>query len=390
MSPSRIAAIVIVWLLAAGGWTILGTATALRSSSSSERIGPEIQALWGKPLMQGAPAVTTGDRGSEMALAGTKVRANLALDYRRRGLVWYPTYRCDFAGTWRIRNDGAAPIDARIAFAFPDPEGTYSDFRCELDGKPLSDGVDTTHGIATTATIAPGAEAVLDVAYQVRGVAEWRYAPAAHHGRVHDLDLEITTDFAAVDYPLGSLSPIASEPLGDGLRLRWTTSGLLTRKDIGVIVPERLNPGPVASRIIFFAPVCLVFFFVLLAAIHIVRDLAIHPMHYLFIAAGFFAFHLLLAYLVDVIDIHGAFAIGAIASVTLVTSYLRAALGPRFPWLVAATAQVFFLVLFSYSFFWSGMTGLTVAVGSVATLAVLMRLTAGVDWQRVFAKRGPG
>jgi hypothetical protein len=98
-------------------------------------------------------------------------------------------------------------------------------------------------------------------------------------------------------------------------------------------------------------------------------------MHYLFVAAGFFAFHLLLAYLVDHLGMHGAF-------------FLSAALGKRFPWKLAAAGQVFYLALFSYSFFLKGMTGLTVAIGSVATLAVLMKVTAGVDWEGVFSKGG--
>ena len=47
--------------------------------------------------------------------------------------------------------------------------------------------------------------------------------------------------------------------------------------------------------------------------------------------------------------------------------------------------QLFFLVLFSYSFFLKAMTGLTVAVGSVVTLAILMKVTARTDWDTVFA-----
>ncbi len=49
--------------------------------------------------------------------------------------------------------------------------------------------------------------------------------------------------------------------------------------------------------------------------------------------------------------------------------------------------RLFFLVLFSYSFFFKGITGLTVAVGSVVTLAVLMKVTAGIDWNEVFKGR---
>jgi len=74
-----------------------------------------------------------------------------------------------------------------------------------------------------------------------------------------------------------------------------------------------------------------------------------------------------------------------VTSVALVTSYLSAALGGEFPWKVALGGQLFFLVLFSYSFFIKGITGLTVAIGSVVTLAVLMRVTAHVDWEEVFA-----
>lgn len=54
----------------------------------------------------------------------------------------------------------------------------------------------------------------------------------------------------------------------------------------------------------------------------------------------------------------------------------------------AAAGQIFFLVLFSYSFFLKGITGLTVAVGSVITLAILMKVTAHVDWDKVFAEDG--
>lgn len=58
----------------------------------------------------------------------------------------------------------------------------------------------------------------------------------------------------------------------------------------------------------------------------LVRDIRVHPMHHLFVTAGFFAFHLLLAYLVDVISVNLAFAISAASSVLLVFTYLQAAL----------------------------------------------------------------
>jgi len=43
-------------------------------------------------------------------------------------------------------------------------------------------------------------------------------------------------------------------------------------------------------------------------------------------------------------------------------------------------------VVFSYSFFLEGMTGIRVTVVSVVTLAVLMGMTTHLDWNEVFTK----
>jgi hypothetical protein len=48
----------------------------------------------------------------------------------------------------------------------------------------------------------------------------------------------------------------------------------------------------------------------------------------------------------------------------------------------AGLAQLVFLVLFSYAFFFDGYTGLTVTIGAIVTLFVLMQVTSRVDWSR--------
>jgi inner membrane protein involved in colicin E2 resistance len=110
-------------------------------------------------------------------------------------------------------------------------------------------------------------------------------------------------------------------------------------------------------------------------------------MHYLFIAAGFFSFHLLFAYFVALINVHIAFALSAFVAVFLITAYLRGALGERFPWKTALAGEIFYMILFSYSFFIKGMTGLIVAIASVLTLAALMKVTAKTDWEKIFAAK---
>src|SRR5438445_7825613 len=95
-------------------------------------------------------------------------------------------------------------------------------------------------------------------------------------------------------------------------------------------MPEKLQPGPLAGRISFFAPVSLFFFFFLMLIITTMRGIDLHPMNYFFLAPAFFSFHLLMAYLVDDVSIYLAFALASVVSVFLVVSYLCLVVGLRF------------------------------------------------------------
>jgi inner membrane protein involved in colicin E2 resistance len=117
------------------------------------------------------------------------------------------------------------------------------------------------------------------------------------------------------------------------------------------------------------------------------RDIDLHPMNYFFLAGAFFAFHLLLAYLVDHVSIHAAMAIASVVSVGLVVSYLRLVAGIRFAAFEAGVAQLIYLVIFSYAFFWKGFTGLAITIISVVTLFVVMQATGRIRWSEKFASR---
>ncbi len=391
MSVKRIVALACIYIVAVAGWSILGTVTAFRSHQFRGRLGSQVETLWGSPLVQEAPSLFVKIPGTEQVRwiipSQARIDIGLLLDYRKKGLIWYPTYVCTFDGQYEFTNTEAVAQKIRLHFDFPAGDATYDEFSVHLDGEELPALVDTDEGLSEIVELAPGQSSRFHVTYKTRGIREWRYQIDRNTGRVRDFSLVARTDFLDVDYPPGTLSPMSARPAGRGMELTWEAKDLITRQDIGVVIPEKLNPGPMASRIIFFAPVCLLFFFVLIATINLVYLVDIHPMHYLFVAAGFFAFHILLAYLVDHMDIHLAFAISSVVSVLLVTGYLYSSLRGKFPWKVAAGGQVFFLVLFSYSFFLKGMTGLTVAIGAVITLAIIMKVTAGIDWEDAFKKR---
>ena len=390
MTAGRITVIVLIFLLGAVGWLVLGSASWSRSHDRTSALNHAVRALWGSAIVQQAPAINLRVPGSRRTVAlvpvANRIQVELALEHRRKGLIWYPTYVVAFKGRYAISNDTGIRQSARLRFPFPAAEATYEALVFLLDDRAVDVDVNTREGIRYIIPLAPGETRTFEIRYRTRGLSSWRYRLAGG-GRTKGLRLTVNTNCNEVDFPEESLSPMEVEQLDGGQRLLWESADLVTHQDIGITMPERINPGPLAARMSFFAPVCLLFFFVLISTICILRGIDIHPMHYLFVNAGFFAFHLVFAYLVDLIDVHLAFGAAAVTSVTLVVSYLAAALGRRFPWRAAALGQIFYLVVFYYSFFLQGMTGITVTIASVITLAVLMRMTVYLNWDRVFKRQ---
>ncbi len=274
----------------------------------------------------------------------------------------------------------------RVRFAFPTDEAMYDGFELRVGDHEAGPLTTLGEGVTVDVEATPGELLPIEIRYRSRGLDRWSYAfQETGVAQVRDFRLAMTTDFAGIDFPEGGLSPTSKSAGDGGWKLVWEFDSLVTGKQIGMDLPNRLNPGPLA-RITFFAPVSLLFFITVLVILGILRGRNLHPMHYFFLAAAFFAFHLLLAYLVDHVDVHAAFAIAAAVSVFLVVSYLRIVGGDRFAFRQAGLAQLVYLVLFNYAFFFEGYTGLTVTVGAVVTLFVLMRLTAAVDWNQVIGR----
>lgn len=412
MTTARLAAIGFIFLCSAVAWSILGTTLVGRTGEMDGRLSQEVAQLWGGRHVQVAPQafvlrprevqedVKEDDgRGGTIVrrvtrtvldevpfpAASSRVRVSLGLEHRRKGLLWYDTYNVDFQGDYRLVSPDAVGRDVVVKFDFPSKEATYDAFVVRLDGREAPPTADFSNGITLRQRAEPGRPVELRVAYRSRGLGDWAYAFVREGvAQVRDFQLAMGTDFDGFDFPAGTISPTAKTRAGEGWRLDWAFESLAAGKRIGIDPPNKLNPGPVAARITFFAPVSLLFFTTVMVLLGVLSGRSLHPMNYFFLAAAFFAFHLLLAYLVDHMEMGPAFAIAAATSVFLVVSYLRVVAGMRSALLQAGLAQVVFLVLFSYAFFFEGYTGLTVTVGAVLTLFALMQLTARVDWRTVF------
>lgn len=404
----RIAAIIFIFLCTTVAWAVLGSTIFYRTYSSDSELKGRVASNWGSPQQQSPPTATYLNRftkqvisienGKEITrsaeqqtlrslpLEQSRVNVTLHLDYRRKGLLWYSTYRVKFRGSYEFRNPEDTPRDLTFTLHLPAEQAIYDDVAFSVNGTPLalSSQKLETYGIAR---LAPHETAVLAVAYASQGLDAWKYNFGDGVNQVRDFDLRAYTDFGGFDFPESTLSPTQERSVPGGWELVWNYKNLVSGYTIGISMPRKLQPGPLAGRISYFAPVSLLFFFFVLFTLTAIRRIELHPMNYFFLACAFFSFHLLMAYLVDHISIHIAFAICSCVSVFLVVSYLRLVLGMRFAALEAGVAQFVYLVLFSYAFFFEGYTGLAITIGAILSLFLAMQMTGRIRWSEKFAPR---
>lgn len=154
----RIAAIILIYCFTALAWMSLGKSMLSRTYSQDQKLKTEVGQLWGAEQRQSAPLVyyeTTKEIATRSAdPAGTAtpkfeivkntvpldagdVTVDLKLDYRKKGLLWYSTYRIKFFGKYRISNPASDPRNFFVAFKFPAQAAVYDNFRMLIDGKEV-------------------------------------------------------------------------------------------------------------------------------------------------------------------------------------------------------------------------------------------------------------
>ena len=403
----RILAIAFIFVCASIAWAILGGTIFARTYSHDRMAESHVISTWGASQNQLPPTALfrhvlpkteeTVENGKKVTrtvedivttnlpLEGSKINVSLDLEHRQKGLLWFSTYKVDFAGAYTFRNISDKEEAVVFALQFPTTEAIYDNLTFLVDGSPVPITNEDNSAVGVV-KIAAGKTAQLAVGYRSQGLDEWRYSfggPSVT--QVRDFNLNMKTNFKDVDFPDNSISPTEKHETENGWSLSWTYTNLLSGFQIAMVMPEKLQPGPLAGRISFFAPVSLFFFFFLMFIITTIRGIELHPMNYLFLAAAFFSFHLLLAYLVDHVSIHVGFVIASAVSIFLVVSYLRLVVGMGFAGREAAFAQFVYLVAFSYAFFLKGFTGLAVTSGAIVSLFVAMQVTGRIRWSDRFS-----
>lgn len=415
----RIVAIMLIFAVTSVAWMFLGVKTSSRTDELDNKLKGAVMGLWGKSQTQDAPRITyiyqkeekqketilgkdnkvesekihlaVVDVCNELDLASSDLDVALNLEHRKKGLLWYNLYKVDFSGRYTAKNQSYPDGWFRITFPLPSANAVYDDFTFKVNGKEVDfskNDISTSNnnGVITyTFPAKAGDDLVFETGYKSQGMDSWIYKFCdGSVSKIRNFKLNMKTDFDNIDFPGNTLSATTKVKTASGWDLKWEFKNLISGYSLGMLMPAKINPGPLASSISYFAPISLLFFFAFIFIVSTIKDIKIHPMNYFFLAAAFFAFHLLFSYTVDHINIYLAFILSSFVSVFLVVSYMKLVVDKKFAMTYAGISQIIYLVFFSYAFFLEGFTGLTVTIGAIITLFVLMQMTGKVDWYEKF------
>ncbi|HEY2342932.1 MAG TPA: hypothetical protein VGH90_07885, partial [Chthoniobacteraceae bacterium] len=320
MTTKRLLAIFAIVLCTGIAWFTLAGAIQFRTTNADSELSAAVVKNWGPVLVQEPPvftyeAPTPGLPPREIYPTSSKIDVSLAYEPKQKGLLWYRTYLADFHAEYRIKNPTPIAQTIYAAFSFPAADARYDAFTLTL-GDKVTENPPVNGRIQQSLRLEPGQEVPLVVSYRAAGMNQWSYV-LNKSPRVKQLQLAMKTNFAEINIPAGAESPTSRARDGEGWSLVWNYADVLGANAISMSMPSVTNPGEVAGRMTFFAPVSLLFFFSVLVVVGMKRGTNLHPMNYFFLAAGCFAFQLLFGYLADLVSIFWCFLISSSVSLLL-------------------------------------------------------------------------
>lgn len=390
----RVLAISFIFVCTSIAWAILSITVLARTETQDLRLRGAVGKLWGIPHVQQTPKLsdrypdTSSNNNDIIPLEASDINVDIALEHRQKGLLWYSTYNVKFTGKYTIANNSTHSRQMFFDFSLPARDAVYDNFYLAVAGEEVKEIAINSGRIIRSVQLEPNQSKEIIVSYKSQGLDEWCYDFGTNVNQVNNFSLVLNTNFENIDFPENTMASVAKEQTSNGWKLTWKYDKLLTGVKIGLLMPEKLNPGPWVTKVTAAAPVSLFLYFFLMFVLTTVKKIKLHPMNYFFLGTAFFSFHLLLAYLVDHISIHLAFWICSAVSIFLVISYMRLVAGLRFAFVEIAISQLVYLVFFSYTFFFEGYTGLAITILCICTLFIVMQFTGKVDWDKIFEKPG--
>ena len=357
----------------------------------------DVMERWGAPIHQPMPSVRYVPTGAvfntlePLPITRQEVVVDAAMNYRKRGLVYFSGFDFRFTGEFDTENRFDRDID--VAFVFP--------ISLEKNKVLLSELAFSVNGAEAPVVLGPAGDRMVwtgrlrpkeklafRVAFRGRGLDSFTYAMDPGTA-VRNVGLTVSIRGGDnFDYADGVVPATTVERRGDAVRLAWRFSSLESGIPIGVVLPsEKSFDTIIATCVRRSWGGFLLFFAGLLAlSLHHARPPRLLE-SYLF-AAAYALFFVLVAYLAAFLNFYVAWALALLVTGGLVCGY-AARLLPRRAWRPAAALVAISLLIPTLAVILQGYTGLIYTLEALVLLGALMVASARIDWLRLLAAPGP-
>ena len=217
----RIIAIVFIFICASVAWAILGGTIFSRTYDSGLVSRDKVASTWGSEHYQSPPSASfttqvqkkeeslengkkvvtffTEPLVTELPLESSRIRVDLDLQHRQKGLLWYSTYKVAFTGAYGFRNTSDKEQIVNFTLPFPTTQAIFDNLVFTVDGIPIAIS-NNNQGANAAFKLAAGKTTNLGVSYSSQGLNRWHYNfGKGEVAQVRDFDLRMTTNFKDID-----------------------------------------------------------------------------------------------------------------------------------------------------------------------------------------------
>lgn len=342
-----------------------------------------VERIWGGNLAQPMPSVRYKHFGSDVSslsrgdIHAAHVKVDLKVDYRKKGLVYYTGYNAEFTGQYTLKNPEKEKI--YLSFIFPYPtkqgEGMLSDVKLLVNGEEDLKNTEYQPSLALwTGLLEAGASIEMTLQYKGRGLNEFKYGFETGK-QINNFKLEMWVDVdKKLDYPESTMPPTAPLDISkQGTKLIWQLDRTLTRSNIGVVLPDKLNIEKQLAIMSYRAPAFFLIFLVTLLITFVLAGQRPNFIQVAIVSVGYFMFYPLFAYLVVYINPVLALLISFSIIGFLIFNYLRNLHQIQVA-LAVLVAYTFCLGITTVAALLPLYTGLILTLEGVVLIAVIMQV----------------
>src|SRR5215467_15182320 len=184
MTIKRILALSFIFACTAVAWMILGGTLFARTYGLDEGLRPRVSSSWGTAQIQWPPNATyeretpiphsgaddsrvkpeTVTQTISLPFTSTRAQVRLELQHRQKGLLWYSTYKVNFAAEYTFENNSGGDQNVTFNFPLPAQQAMYDNVVFAINGVPL-EFTNKNNAAEASTHIEAGKVATLKVGY---------------------------------------------------------------------------------------------------------------------------------------------------------------------------------------------------------------------------------